>query len=127
MPHRIMFSAIILIPVIAWKVFGLNSVAAFWFAYVVTRPLGASFADYISKPQDLSGINFGNGPTAVLFAVVVAVLVLYLAIARPDIQQPRGALPEVVGRTDPQTADARETSGSGPDVDRESNERSVGD
>jgi uncharacterized membrane-anchored protein len=38
-------------------------------AYFVTRPLGASFADYISKPSSLSGIGFGNGPTALLFAV----------------------------------------------------------
>ena len=56
-------------------------------AYVVTRPLGASFADYISKPQAMSGIGFGDGPTAVVFTVAVVVLVLYLAIARPDIQR----------------------------------------
>jgi uncharacterized membrane-anchored protein len=122
----ILFGVVILIPALAWWKLGLNEVVAFWSAYVVTRPLGASFADYISKPQNLSGINFGNGPTAVVFALVVAVLVLYLAIARPDIQQPRGAFREV-GRTDQKTADARETSGSGPDVDRETNERSVED
>ena len=121
----ILFGVVILIPALAWWKLGLNEVAAFWSAYVVTRPLGASFADYISKPQDLSGLNFGNGPTAVLFTVVVAVLVLYLAIARPDIQQPRGAFHEV-GRTDPQ-ADARETGGSGPDMERETNHRSVED
>jgi uncharacterized membrane-anchored protein len=40
-------------------------------AYVVTRPLGASFADYISKPSNITGIGFGNGPTAVVFAVAV--------------------------------------------------------
>ena len=122
----ILFGVVILIPAVAWWKLGLNEVVAFWSAYVVTRPLGASFADYISKPQDLSGINFGNGPTAVLFAVVVAVLVLYLAIARPDIQKPRGAFNEVV-RTDAQTAGARETSGSGPDIDRQTDERSVED
>jgi uncharacterized membrane-anchored protein len=84
----ILFGVVILIPAFArWRL-GLNSIAAFWFAYVVTRPLGASFADYISKPQKLSGINFGDGPTAVVFAVAVAVLVLYLAVARPDIQPP---------------------------------------
>jgi uncharacterized membrane-anchored protein len=60
-------------------------------SYVVTRPLGASFADYISKPRDISGVNFGDGPTAIVFAVAVFVLVLYLAVARPDIQPERGA------------------------------------
>ena len=83
-----MFGVIILIPAFAWWRLGLNEVFAFWFAYVVTRPLGASFADYISKPHELSGIDFGDGPTALVFAFVVFVLVMYLAIARPDIQQP---------------------------------------
>ena len=60
-------------------------------SYVVTRPLGASFADYISKPHSLSGINFGDGPTSIVFAIAVFVLVSYLAVTRPDIQQPLGA------------------------------------
>ena len=85
----ILFSVVILIPAVAWRL-GMNSVVAFWFAYVVTRPLGASFADYISKPKAMSGLGFGDGPTAVVFTLAVAVLVLYLAIARPDIQPPSG-------------------------------------
>jgi uncharacterized membrane-anchored protein len=83
------FFALILLPALAWWRFGLNSIAAFWMAYVVTRPLGASFADYISKPHNISGIGFGNGQTAAVFAVAVFVLVAYLALARPDIQRSR--------------------------------------
>jgi uncharacterized membrane-anchored protein len=83
----IFFFAVILLPALAWKRFGLNSVAAFWMAYVVTRPLGASFADYISKPSNTTGIGFGNGQTAVMFAVATFLFVSYLATARPDIQQ----------------------------------------
>lgn len=86
----ILFGVVILIPALAWWRLGLNGIPAFWFAYVVTRPLGASFADYISKPQNISGINFGDGPTAAVFALAVIALVLYLAIARPDIQPPPG-------------------------------------
>jgi uncharacterized membrane-anchored protein len=84
----ILFAVVILVPALAWWKLRLNSIFAFWFAYVVTRPLGASFADYISKARNLSGINFGDGPTAAVFAIAVAVLVAYLAIARPDIQPP---------------------------------------
>jgi uncharacterized membrane-anchored protein len=84
----ILFSVIILIPAVAHRQLGLNGIVAFWMSYVVTRPLGASFADYISKPQKISGINFGDGPTAIVFAVAVFVLVSYLALARPDIQKP---------------------------------------
>ena len=84
----VLFGVVILIPAVAWWRFKLNAVVAFWCAYVVTRPLGASFADYISKPAAMSGIGFGDGPTALVFTVAVAVLVLYLAVFRPDIQRP---------------------------------------
>ena len=83
------FFALILLPALAWWRFGLNSIAAFWMAYVLTRPLGASFADYISKPRNISGIGFGDGQTAAVFAVAVFLLVCYLALARPDIQRSR--------------------------------------
>jgi uncharacterized membrane-anchored protein len=86
----IFFFAVILLPALAWWRFGLNSIAAFWMAYVVTRPLGASFADYISKPSSTTGIGFGNGQTALVFAVATFLLVSYLAIARPDIQRSGG-------------------------------------
>ena len=82
------FGVVILLPALAWRQFGLNSIAAFWMSYVVTRPLGASFADYISKPASISGISFGDAPTAIVFAIAVFVLVSYLAVARPDIQRP---------------------------------------
>lgn len=86
----IVFGIVILLPALAWRL-GFNSVAAFWMSYIVTRPLGASFADYISKPHYMSGANFGDGATAVVFAVAVFFLVLYLAVARPDIQRAPGA------------------------------------
>jgi uncharacterized membrane-anchored protein len=80
------FGVLILVPALAWWKFGMNAIVAFWFAYVVTRPLGASFADYISKPRKLSGAGFGDGPTFALLTLVVAALVLYLTVARPDAQ-----------------------------------------
>jgi uncharacterized membrane-anchored protein len=86
----ILFSIIFFVPVFAWWRFGLNSIAAFWLSYVITRPLGASFADYISKPRAISGANFGDGPTAIVFALAVLVLVSYLAFAKPDIQPSLG-------------------------------------
>jgi uncharacterized membrane-anchored protein len=82
----IAFAVVFVVPAMAWWRFGLNEVVAFWFAYVVTRPLGASFADYVSKSHALSGINFGNGPTAGVATIAIVVLVAYLAITRNDLQ-----------------------------------------
>jgi uncharacterized membrane-anchored protein len=90
----ILFGVVILLPALVWQQFGLNSIAAFWMSYVVTRPLGASFADYISKPHNLSGINFGDGSTAIVLALAVLVCVSYIAGARPDIQQPLASTAE---------------------------------
>ncbi len=82
----VLFFVVILVPALAWSKFGLNSVVAFWCAYVITRPLGASIADYLSKPHSISGINLGDGPVALGAVAVLVVLVGYLVIARPDVQ-----------------------------------------
>jgi uncharacterized membrane-anchored protein len=86
----VLFFVIIMIPAVAWRGFGLNAVIAFWSAYVVTRPLGASVADYVSKSRSISGLGFGDGRTALIAAVAVAIGVAYLAITRSDIQDPAG-------------------------------------
>lgn len=82
----VLFAALIVIPGLARWRFQLNAVAAFWASYVLTRPLGASFADYLSKPRSSGGVNFGNGPTALVCFAAVLVLVAYLAVVRSDIQ-----------------------------------------
>jgi uncharacterized membrane-anchored protein len=86
----LLFGVVIFIPALAWWRLGLNGVVAFWMSYIVTRPLGASFADYISKPHNIGGINFGDGPTALVFGAAVLAVVSYLAIARPDVQPSLG-------------------------------------
>jgi uncharacterized membrane-anchored protein len=101
----IMFFLIILIPAVFWSRFGLNSVAAFWFAYVVTRPLGASFADYLGRAHSLSGLGLGSGQVAVVVALLVAFLVGYLAVTRHDIQQPVDG--EAAAQLSPQIAPGR--------------------
>ena len=87
----VLFLVIILIPAVAWRGFGLNAVVAFWSAYVVTRPLGASVADYVSKSPSISGLGFGDGRTALIATLAVAICVGYLAITRTDIQEPAGS------------------------------------
>jgi uncharacterized membrane-anchored protein len=102
LPSGLFFFGVILLPLLGWWRFGLNPILAFWMAYVVTRPLGASFADWISKPSNITGIGFGDGPTALVFALAVLAVVVYLAVAQPDIQRPVG----------PAAADSHSVSGS---------------
>jgi uncharacterized membrane-anchored protein len=85
----VLFFVIIMIPLVAWRL-GLNAVIAFWSAYVVTRPLGASIADYVSKAPSISGAGFGDGRTALVATLAVAACVAWLAVTRRGIQQPAG-------------------------------------
>lgn len=89
----ITFGIIILIPLVLWSGLNVNSVFCFWFAYVLTRPLGASFADYFSKPHHVSGAGYGYGPTAAVAAILVVILVSYLAISGRDKQRPEEEVP----------------------------------
>jgi uncharacterized membrane-anchored protein len=84
----LLFSGVILIPWGGWKFLKWNSIFAFWFAYVITRPIGASFADYFSKGHQVSGANFGDWQTALVMTSAVVILVAYTAWARYDIQSP---------------------------------------
>ena len=84
----VLFAAIIAIPAVAWWKLRMNAIFAFWFGYVITRPLGASVADYLSKPQSISGAGFGDGRIAVIMTIAVALGVCYLTLTRSDIQQP---------------------------------------
>jgi uncharacterized membrane-anchored protein len=64
---------------------------------VVTRPLGASFADYFGKPRALSGAGLGEGRVAVVLTAAVVVLVAIVAVLRNDIQPAGDVRPAVTG------------------------------
>lgn len=82
----VLFAVMIMIPAIGFRWLRWNAVFAFWFAYVVTRPLGASVADWIGKPKYVGGLGVGDGPVALTLTFAIACLVAYLAITRKDVQ-----------------------------------------
>jgi uncharacterized membrane-anchored protein len=82
----VLFAGIITIPAIGYRWFSWNPILSFWFAYVVTRPLGASFADWVGKPVSLSGLGWGNGRVSLVLTLVIACLVAFLAVTRKDVQ-----------------------------------------
>jgi len=53
-------------------------VLAFWFAYVLTRPIGASIADWLGKPKYLSGLALGDGQVSVAFGFLIVICVVVL-------------------------------------------------
>ncbi len=81
----IMFAALIAVPAVGHWRFGWNPIFAFWFAYIVTRPLGASFADWMSVPAARGGLGFGYGPVSVVLACLIVGFVAYLARTRIDV------------------------------------------
>lgn len=85
-PSGLLFAGVIAIPAIGYRWLGWNAIFSFWFAYVATRPLGASFADWLSKPKSVGGLAIGDGPVALVFTVAIFCLVAYLAITHADVQ-----------------------------------------
>jgi uncharacterized membrane-anchored protein len=81
----VLFAAVMLVPAIGYRRFRLNGVFAFWFAYVVTRPLGASFADWVGVSHARGGLAVGTGLVSVVLAAAIAALVGYLAVTKCDV------------------------------------------
>jgi uncharacterized membrane-anchored protein len=80
----VLFAVVIAVPAVAHRRLGLNAITAFWFAYIVTRPLGASFADWLGVPHSRRGLDLGTGPVTLTLALVIAVLVGYLTVTHSD-------------------------------------------
>ena len=80
----LLFAAVIAIPALGYFRGQMNSIPAFWFAYVVTRPLGASIADWLGKPAASGGLGLGNGLVSLLFALAIAGFVAYLSATGKD-------------------------------------------
>jgi uncharacterized membrane-anchored protein len=74
----VLFAALIAVPALA-RLAGLNAVATFWWAYILTRPLGASFADWMGDAKDRGALGWGTGPVSLALTVLIAGLVAYLA------------------------------------------------
>lgn len=93
LPSGILFAALIAVPALSGRFLGLNAVAAFWWAYVLTRPLGASFADWMGVSTARGGLGWGTGPVTLALIVPIVLLVAYLAISHKDTpaeQQAKG-------------------------------------
>ncbi|MGI8554682.1 MAG: COG4705 family protein [Dehalococcoidia bacterium] len=84
----LMFGALIAVVAVAHLRFKLNAVLAFWIAYILTRPLGASLGDYLSQSGDVGGLGLGTVVTSALFLLAILATVTYLTITKNDAVAP---------------------------------------
>jgi uncharacterized membrane-anchored protein len=87
------FAALFLLPAVAWRVLGLNAVVAFWWAYVMTRPLGASFADWTGKARGAGGLGWGDGPVALVLTLAIVLLVVVVTLRDQAADDRQAAVP----------------------------------
>ncbi|MGC8483564.1 MAG: hypothetical protein ACP5OE_07975 [Thermodesulfobium sp.] len=79
-----LFAVIFSIPIIAYFMFDLNEIAAFWIAYIMTRPLGASFADWADKPTKFGGLGFGSFTVSLVLTAAILMVMIFLIVYKID-------------------------------------------
>jgi len=85
----LLFAGLIAAVAVAHYRFALNAVLAFWIAYILTRPLGASIGDYLSQPRSDGGLGLGTTITSAIFLAAIAAVVAYLSLTRMDATEVR--------------------------------------
>jgi uncharacterized membrane-anchored protein len=84
----IMFAAVIGLVTLAHYRFNLGAVTAFWLAYILTRPLGASLGDFLSQARASGGLGLGTTVTSFIFLGAIVAVVAYLSVTRKDVSDP---------------------------------------
>jgi uncharacterized membrane-anchored protein len=90
------FGAMLVVIAVAYFKFKLNSVLAFWLAYILTRPLGASIGDYLAQSPDSGGLGLGTLVTSAIFLIAILAAVIYLTVTKKDAPRMEDALFEKV-------------------------------
>jgi len=83
------FGALIALVTAAYYLLGMNAILAFWIAYILTRPLGASLGDLISQSTANGGLGLGTVVTSAIFLVMILGLVAYMTVTQRAVARPR--------------------------------------
>lgn len=81
----VLFAAVFAVPAVCARFFHMNRIFAFWFAYILTRPFGASFADWMGVSRARGGLEWGTGPVSLALTILIVALVIYLSISKRDV------------------------------------------
>ena len=90
------FGAALAVIVVAYFKFKLNAILAFWLAYILTRPLGASIGDYLSQSPEFGGLGLGTLVTSAIFLIAILAAVIYLTVTKKDAPRMEAAMLEKV-------------------------------
>jgi uncharacterized membrane-anchored protein len=80
----VLFTVLIALAALGYWRLGLQEVPAFWIAYILTRPLGASFADWAGRDPQADGLGLGTGWVSLGLMIVIVITVGYLSITHKD-------------------------------------------
>jgi uncharacterized membrane-anchored protein len=103
-PSVLIFAGAIALVALAHFAFRLNAVLAFWVAYILTRPLGASIGDLMSQKTKNGGLGLGTTGTSLIFLATILALVIYLTVTKRD--QPPPVVEEAPGQAKPEPVGA---------------------
>jgi len=78
----VIFLAVIIAIAAAYYLLNVNAIAAFWLAYIFTRPMGASLGDLLSQPVDYGGLGFGTIYTSLLFLGLIVAIVIHMTLSQ---------------------------------------------
>lgn len=84
-PSVVVYVVAIALVAVAWRAKWIGEITAFWIAYILTRPLGASIGDLLSQSTDDGGLGLGTTTTSVIFLGAILAAVTYLAISKRDV------------------------------------------
>ena len=65
---------VILVVVLVHQMTKINHIILFWIAFIFTRPFGATFGDFLTKPYDKGGLRLGTLESSLVSVSVMAVL-----------------------------------------------------
>lgn len=82
LPSALACAALIAVVAAAFFAGRMNGILAFWLAYIVTRPMGASLGDYLSQPIPDGGLGLGTVATSAVFLAAIAATIVYMTVTR---------------------------------------------
>jgi uncharacterized membrane-anchored protein len=70
-------AAVIVVVVMLHYFTKINHIVLFWIAFIFTRPFGATFGDFLTKPVNTGGLNFSRGIAALVTAALMGILMYF--------------------------------------------------